>query len=168
MTIKLREKNTLFLSGGEEYGIWNSGCLLTEPLSLLLKCVGKTGPTVSQQRDFPHTQGQNAMVQCKMEWKDVKAQCDQQEHMANTQHTQWGATYRKAWLAHLLWKQKEQRKYKKKKKLDMVRVKPLSSSRTLSREFHASWTHFTRQHRAKNSFPFGPALKTHLLFCFKE
>lgn len=57
---------------------------------------------------------------------------------------------------------------KKKKKLDMVRVKPLSSSRTLSREFHASWTHFTRQHRAKNSFPFGPALKTHLLFCFKE
>lgn len=62
---------------------------------------------------------------------------------------------------------RENREDKKKKKLDMVRVKWLSGSRTLSIEFHASWTHFTRQHRAKNSFPFRPALKTYyFVLCF--
>ena len=53
-----------------------------------------------------------------------------------------------------------------KKKLDMVSIQRLSSSHTLSREFHTSGTHFTRQCRAKNSFPFRPALKTPLLFFF--
>lgn len=55
-----------------------------------------------------------------------------------------------------------------KEKLDTVSVQRLSSPHTLSREFHASGTHFTRQHRAKNSFPFRSALKMPLLFYFKK
>lgn len=49
------------------------GCLLKGPSSLLpvhLKHVGKPGTTVSQHRDFPQTQSQNAMGQCTVEWKD--------------------------------------------------------------------------------------------------
>lgn len=49
---------------------------------------------------------------------------------------------------------RKNRENTKKKKLDMVRVKWLSGTRTLSIEFHASWTHFTMRYRAKISFPF--------------
>lgn len=49
--------------------------------------MGKPGITASQHQDFPQTQSQNAMDQIQMEWKDVKAQYDPREHMANTQHT---------------------------------------------------------------------------------
>lgn len=55
-----------------------------------------------------------------------------------------------------------------KKKLDMVRVKWPSSSRSGSTESHASLTCFTKQHRDKNSFPFRTALKTHFYWVFRK
>lgn len=132
------------------------------------KMCGQTWTNSQPTQDFPHIQGPNAMVQ----WKTGVKRCQGTVWPTETHGKQHSArsNLQKSLMGPSFVEAERTRKYKKKKNyiLDMVRVKPLSSSHTLSREFHASWTHFTRQHRAKNSFPFGPALKTHSLSCFKK
>lgn len=166
MKLNLKGKTFLF-SGGKECGTRNPGSLL----NLFYRFYSKGRATREEQSTNTKTPRRHTV---RMQWVNVRGRGKMSRHTVTNGDT-WqilNTLSEEQPTEKLDWPifcgSRRNKENTREKKVDMVRVKRLSSWHTLSIEFHASWTHFTRQDSAKNSFPFKPASKTRLLFRFKK